>query len=100
MTSEQNVPEVESHQGSAMSPGQQDGEAQSIPHNVQHGMGQSKSSRRRRRKRKNKSLDAQQGAQPAVAMPPANEAPVESSRQAERGDLGVWNKENRTRSIA
>ena len=28
MTSEQNVPEVESHQGSTMSPGQQDGEAQ------------------------------------------------------------------------
>jgi CheY-like chemotaxis protein len=64
MTSEQNAPEVESHQGSTMSPGQQDGEAQSIPHNVQHGMGQSKSSRRRRRKRKNKGIDAQQGAQP------------------------------------
>ena len=53
MTSEQNVPEVESHQGSTMSP-QQDGEAQFQPQNVQHGMGQSKSSRRRRRKRKNK----------------------------------------------
>jgi hypothetical protein len=48
MTSEQNVPEVESHQGSTMSPVQQDGEAQFTPHNVQHGMGQSKSSRRRR----------------------------------------------------
>src|SRR5207302_9303288 len=58
MTSEQNVPEVESHQGSTMSP-QQDGEAQFQPQNVQHGMGQSKSSRRRRRKRKNKgSADA------------------------------------------
>jgi hypothetical protein len=65
MTSEQNAPEVESHQGSTMSPGQQDGEAQFTPQNVQHGMGQSKSSRRRRRKRKNKgSGDAQQGAQP------------------------------------
>src|ERR1700742_3304572 len=64
MTSEQNAPEVESHQGSTMSPAQQDGEAQSIPHNVQHGMGQSKSSRRRRRKRKNKGVDAQPGAQP------------------------------------
>jgi hypothetical protein len=64
MTSEQNVPEVESHQGSTMSPGQQDGEAQFTPQNVQHGMGQSKSSRRRRRKRKNKGGDAQQGAQP------------------------------------
>jgi hypothetical protein len=64
MTSEQNVPEVESHQGSTMSPGQQDGEAQFTPQNVQHGMGQSKSSRRRRRKRKNKgSSDAPQNAQ-------------------------------------
>jgi hypothetical protein len=63
MTSEQNVPEVESHQGSTMSPGQQDGEAQFTPQNVQHGMGQSKSSRRRRRKRKNKGPDAQQNAQ-------------------------------------
>jgi hypothetical protein len=64
MTSEQNVPEVESHQGSTISPGQQDGEAQFAPHNVQHGMGQSKSSRRRRRKRKNKGSDSSQGAQP------------------------------------
>jgi CheY-like chemotaxis protein len=63
MTSEQNAPEVESHQGSTMSPVQQDGEAQFTPHNVQHGMGQSKSSRRRRRKRKNKGIDAQPGAQ-------------------------------------
>jgi hypothetical protein len=64
MTSEQNAPEVEFHQGSTMSPGQQDGEAQFTPHNVQHGMGQSKSSRRRRRKRKNKAFDSQ-GAQPS-----------------------------------
>src|SRR5580700_4240878 len=61
MTSEQNVPEVDSHQGSTMSPGQQDGEAQFTPQNVQHGMGQSKSSRRRRRKRKNKGADTAQG---------------------------------------
>ena len=66
MTSEQNAPEVESHQGSTMSPGQQDGEAQFTAQNVQHGMGQSKSSRRRRRKRKNKGGDAPQGAQSAV----------------------------------
>jgi acylphosphatase len=46
-----------------MSPGQQDGEAQFTPQNVQHGMGQSKSSRRRRRKRKNKGSDSQQAAQ-------------------------------------
>src|ERR1700722_19890406 len=63
MTSEKNAPEVEFHQGSTMSPVQQDGEAQFTPHNVQHGMGQSKSSRRRRRKRKNKGIDAQPGAQ-------------------------------------
>jgi hypothetical protein len=63
MTSEQNAPEVESHQGSTMSPVQQDGEAQFTPHNAQHGMGQSKSSRRRRRKRKNKSSDPSQVAQ-------------------------------------
>ncbi len=64
MTSDQNVPQVESHQGSTMSPGQQDGEAQFTSQNVQHGMGQSKSSRRRRRKRKNKGADASQSAQP------------------------------------
>jgi len=64
MTSEQNAPEVESHQGSTMSPAQQDGEAQFTPQNVQHGMGQSKSSRRRRRKRKNKGSEAPQNAQP------------------------------------
>ena len=63
MTSEQNAPEVESHQGSTMSPGPQDGEAQFTPQNVQHGMGQSKSSRRRRRKRKNKGSDSQPAAQ-------------------------------------
>jgi len=63
MTSEQNAPEVESHQGLTTSPGQQDGETNFTPQNVQHGMGQSKSSRRRRRKRKNKGLDTQQGAQ-------------------------------------
>jgi CheY-like chemotaxis protein len=64
MTSEQNVPEVESRQGSTMSPDQQDGETQFTSQNVQHGMGQSKSSRRRRRKRKNKGTGAEQGAQP------------------------------------
>ena len=63
MTSEQNVPGVDSHQGSTISPGQQDGEAQFTPQNVQHGMGQSKSSRRRRRKRKNKGSDGAQGVQ-------------------------------------
>ena len=64
MTSEQNVPEVESHQGSSMSPDQQGGDAQFDGQNVPHGMGQSKSSRRRRRKRKNKGPDSPQGALP------------------------------------
>ena len=78
MSTEQNVPEVQTHQGPQPPPPQMDGQMdQNIPaqmdqigpsqdsaHNVQHGMGQSKSSRRRRRKRKNKSPDAgQQGAQ-------------------------------------
>jgi len=63
MTSEQNVPEVQSHQGSPMSAVQQDGDEQFSDSNVPHGMGQSKSSRRRRRKRKNKGPDAPQAAQ-------------------------------------
>jgi len=62
MTSEQNVPEVQSHQGSTISPDQQDGDAQFSGQNVPHGMGQSKSSRRRRRKRKGKGPDTQAGA--------------------------------------
>src|SRR5579871_815465 len=62
MTSEQNVPEVQSHQGSTASTVQQDGDAQFTGQNVPHGMGQSKSSRRRRRKRKTKG-EAPQGAQ-------------------------------------
>jgi hypothetical protein len=64
MTSEQNAPEVESHQGPTMSPDQQGGDAQFDGPNVPHGMGQSKSSRRRRRKRKNKGPETQQGALP------------------------------------
>jgi len=70
MSSEQNVPEVQMHQGPppAQMGGQmgQNGSAQDAAHNIPHGMGQSKSSRRRRRKRKNKSPDgaaAQQGPQ-------------------------------------
>jgi hypothetical protein len=82
MSSEQNAPEVQMVQGPPSPPAQMDtqvdgqmnqnrpsqmdqnGPAQADAHNIQHGMGQSKSSRRRRRKRKNKSPDAlQQGAQ-------------------------------------
>ncbi|SNS26953.1 CheY chemotaxis protein or a CheY-like REC (receiver) domain [Granulicella rosea] len=65
MTSEQNVPEVEVHQGppqvaqqgfnhNAENDSQDGGEGSDVP----HGQGQSKSSRRRRRKRKGKSTDA------------------------------------------
>lgn len=56
MTSEQNMPEVQSHQGSSAAP-MQDGESEYAEgQQVAHGMGQSKSSRRRRRKRKSKGL--------------------------------------------
>jgi len=65
MSSEQNVPEVQMHQGPppAQMGGQmnQNGPAQDASHTIPHGMGQSKSSRRRRRKRKNKSPDAMAG---------------------------------------
>jgi len=64
MTSEQNVPEVETPQGSAMTPSQQAGDEQFDGPNVPHGMGQSKSSRRRRRKRKNKGAETAQGTLP------------------------------------
>jgi hypothetical protein len=69
MSSEQNVPEVQMHQGPppATQMGDQMGQnvsGQDAAHGIPHGMGQSKSSRRRRRKRKNKSPDVgQQGAQ-------------------------------------
>ncbi|WP_035349377.1 hypothetical protein [Edaphobacter aggregans] len=57
MTSEQNMPDVQSHQGSSAAP-IEDGESQYTGAQIPHGMGQSKSSRRRRRKRKNKGIDA------------------------------------------
>lgn len=60
MTSEQNVPEVQPHQGSPIAAGPQDGDAQFAGQTVPPGMGQSKSSRRRRRKRKTKGADAPQ----------------------------------------
>jgi hypothetical protein len=71
MSSEQNAPEVQLHQGqppahiSSQAEGQMDqsGPAHEAGHSVPHGMGQSKSSRRRRRKRKNKSPDASAGGQ-------------------------------------
>lgn len=53
MSSEQNVPEVQVHQGPPPAAQAGPDSSQTIP----HGMGQSKSSRRRRRKRKNKVSD-------------------------------------------
>jgi hypothetical protein len=85
MSSEQNVPEVEAHQGPPPSPeqmGGQIGSAQEAGHNIPHGMGQSKSSRRRRRKRKNKSGDAvQQGAQFAGDVQPNSQGFVSPGNQ-------------------
>ena len=74
MSSEQESPEVQVHQGPLAPPAQMGGQmggrngdtgsAQDAGHGIPHGMGQSKSSRRRRRKRKNKSPDgAPQAAQ-------------------------------------
>lgn len=80
MTSEQNVPEVQSPQGSPMSAGQQDGDEQFSGGNVPHGMGQSKSSRRRRRKRKTKGPDAPQASQPNEDQ--SGEQPVGSIQAA------------------
>ncbi|HXC97310.1 MAG TPA: hypothetical protein VNU92_16530 [Edaphobacter sp.] len=111
MTSEQNAPEVESHQGSTMSPGQQDGEAQYTPHNIQHGMGQSKSSRRRRRKRKNKAMaEAPQGQQaggeqsggpvPSIqaSVPPPQQGFQSNTGQQHGGGGGKrWKKKFRDR---
>jgi hypothetical protein len=59
MSSEQNVPDVEVHQGPPPPPESMGGQMSQTnsaqdAHSIQHGMGQSKSSRRRRRKRKNK----------------------------------------------
>jgi hypothetical protein len=75
MTSEQNVSEVPTHQGSTVSPDQQDGNVQASGQNSVHGMGQSKSSRRRRRKRKNKGSDGPQAGQPGQpgAQPPSDQ---------------------------
>lgn len=74
MTSEQNVSEVPSHQDSAVSNDQQDGNAQFSGQSVAHGMGQSKSSRRRRRKRKNKAgTEAQQGGQQQAGDQPSGQ---------------------------
>ena len=59
MSSEQNVPEVQMHQGPPPpAPMGNSGSGQDASSGIPHGMGQSKSSRRRRRKRKNKGPEA------------------------------------------
>ncbi len=72
MSSEQNVPEVQVHQGPppAAQMGQT-GSGQDVSHGIGHGMGQSKSSRRRRRKRKTKGMDA------SPATPTGAQAPLQ-----------------------
>ncbi|HEY6374403.1 MAG TPA: response regulator [Edaphobacter sp.] len=111
MTSEQNVSEVQPHQDSTTSPGQQDGDAQySGGANVPHGMGQSKSSRRRRRKRKNKGADmAPQGeqagqpvgaiqgsAQPQSLQPPPQQN-FQNAGQQQNSSGKRWKKKFRDR---
>src|SRR5260370_39259602 len=117
MTSEQNVPEVQSHQGSTVTPVQQDGDYQFPGPTVPHGMGQSKSSRRRRRKRKNKGGDAPQVAQPGgeqaegqpigsvqasssqpQASQPQGSQPFQGGQQQNSGGSGKrWKKKFRDR---
>ena len=108
MTSEQNVPEVQTHQGSAAAP-VQDGESQYAGGPIAPGMGQSKSSRRRRRKRKNKmeagssasSLSAEQGSLlPAVQASPQPAAPAQPFQgggQPGQGGSKRWKKKFRGR---
>jgi hypothetical protein len=105
MTSEQNVPEVQSHQGPTV-PSVQDGDPQ-YTGQIAHGMGQSKSSRRRRRKRKTK-MDAvqtpgEQGSQiPAVqasAQPqqPSSQPFQNGGQQQSPGGAKRWKKKFRDR---
>jgi CheY-like chemotaxis protein len=112
MTSEQNTPEVQSHQGSSVAP-IQDGESQFTGGSTAHGMGQSKSSRRRRRKRKNKiegpsapatgeQVAAQPGQVPAMqASTPAPQNPSQPFQggQQQQGPGGAkrWKKKFRDR---
>jgi hypothetical protein len=109
MTSEQNVPEVQSHQGSPVAPAQE-GDSQYMGGQIAHGMGQSKSSRRRRRKRKNK-IEGSTGAQgtgeqtgsvPAMqASAPPQQAgqSFQNNSQQQQGPGGAkrWKKKFRDR---
>ena len=108
MTSEQNVPEVQTHQGSAAAP-VQDGESQYAGGSIAPGMGQSKSSRRRRRKRKNKmeagssaaSLPAESGnlipAVQASSQPTTPAQPFPGGGQPGQGGSKRWKKKFRGR---
>ncbi len=97
MSAEQNVPDVQSHQGpppDQKAAGRQGNESaeragsdrQSSDHqdsdfsggSVPHGMGQSKSSRRRRRKRKNKGPDAAPGSDIPQTQGTSGSAPSDS----------------------
>ena len=101
MSSEQNMPEVPTHQGP---PPPQQGESfngSSSP----HGMGQSKSSRRRRRKRKSKGDDGEGEGQPQAAATPstlpslqAQAAPTQASQNggAAVGPNGQQHQQNST----
>ncbi|WP_260703446.1 response regulator [Edaphobacter flagellatus] len=82
MTSEQNMPEVDSYQGSSAAP-VQDGESQYAGGSIPHGMGQSKSSRRRRRKRKNKDTGAPQ--QQAAGDQGASVPTMQAAGQPQQG---------------
>ncbi|QNI37422.1 response regulator [Edaphobacter albus] len=106
MTSEQNVPEVQTHQGSAAAP-VQDGESQYAGGPSAPGMGQSKSSRRRRRKRKNKMEAAvspspsgeQSNVIPTVqaTAPSAPSQPFQGNGQQGQGGSKRWKKKFRGR---
>ncbi len=69
MSSEQNMPEVPTHQGPPPAMSQDQGNDFQAGQSSPHGMGQSKSSRRRRRKRKGKGAEFSDG---QAALPEAN----------------------------
>jgi hypothetical protein len=107
MSSEQNAPEVQEHQGPPPSAAQMDGQmgqndlaqgsSQDSGHSIQHGMGQSKSSRRRRRKRKNKSPEgAQQGAQGGTQFAGEIQGNASATGQPQNFQAGAPQQQNGT----
>ena len=112
MTSEQNFPEVQVHQGTPAPPASQDENSQFAGSSVPHGMGQSKSSRRRRRKRKTKGdvgpgeqgIQAgftgtdQSAAQPGTVSSMAAAAPPQSALQnsGQGGGYGGGSNQNQS----